>query len=180
MRSFVVLFLLVLASSAASLRAQSVAFAWEGERAPLERERYFYAGDWPAMRPLIAKVRDVGKPNGFVPCAFSMHLKVPDDGQTRCVARFLTGAGPGLRDNQAMMLVVRPAPGGGREIVLAKYENIKWETDGHTLRVPFPAGEGWVHVAFAVSVPVGTGDLAQQALAEARLAAGGRTASGRL
>lgn len=180
MRSFVVLFLLVLASSAASLRAQSVAFAWEGERAPLERERYFYAGDWPAMRPLIAKVRDVGKPNGFVPCAFSMHLKVPDDGQTRCVARFLTGAGPGLRDNQAMMLVVRPAPGGGREIVLAKYENTKWENDERTLRAPFPAGDGWVHVAFAVSVPVGTGDLAQQALAEARLAAGGRTASGRL
>ena len=80
MRSFVVLFLLVLASSAASLRAQSVAFAWEGERAPLERERYFYAGDWPAMRPLIIKVRSVGKPNGFVPCAFSTYLKVPDDG----------------------------------------------------------------------------------------------------
>ena len=180
MRSFVVVFLLVLASSAASLRAQSVAFAWEGEQTPLARERYFYAGDYPAMRPLIAKVRDVGKPNGFVPCAFSTYLKVPDDGQTRCVARFLTGAGPGLRDNQAMMLVVRPAPGGGRELVLAKYENTKWETDGHTLRVPFPAGEGWVHVAFAVSAPAGTGDLAQQALVEARLAAGGRTVSGRL
>ncbi len=180
MRSFVVLFLLVLASSAASLRAQSVAFAWEGERAPLERERYFYAGDWPAMRPLIAKVRSVGKPNGFVPCAFSTYLKVPDDGRTRCVARFLTGAGPGLRDNQAMMLVVRPAPGGGREIVLAKYENIRWETDDHTLRVPFPAGDGWVHVAFSVEGSLAQGNLFQQAQAQARLAVAGKCVSGLL
>ena len=171
---------LVLAAGSAA-RAQQVAFAWEGERTPLERERYFYAGDYPSMRPLIAKVRDVGKPNGLAPCAFSMYLKVPDDGQTRCVARFLTGAGTGLQDYLAMMLAVRPAAGGGREIVLAKFKNGSWEEDyGHTVRAPFPAGDKWVHVAFSITQPAGTGSLVQQAMGEARLAVDGRMVTGML
>lgn len=52
---------------------------------------------------------------------------------------------------------------GGREIVLAKYENTKWENDGRTLRAPFPAGDGWVHVAFSVEGSLAQGNLFQQA-----------------